>query len=202
MTHELKIAPKYFEYVKDWSKPFELRKNDRNYQPGDIVILKEFSIISGIYSGRQAIRKISYVLKNCPEYGLDKDYCIIGFAFEPIFEKLNEIDPIEAVSNTNKSSKEMLVEAGTKPIGLTREMLGIDKAVVAGRNKQRSIEDVKQYIASELEAEYQRGYLDGLQHLSHPAEKAKHNIIKCCLEDIMNTIDATPEELRKALEDL
>jgi predicted RNA-binding Zn-ribbon protein involved in translation (DUF1610 family) len=87
MTHELKIAPKYFEYVKDWSKPFELRKNDRNYQPGDIVILKEFSIISGIYSGRQAIRKISYVLKNCPEYGLDKDYCIIGFAFEPIADK-------------------------------------------------------------------------------------------------------------------
>lgn len=93
-----------------------------------------------------------------------------------------------------------MTEQSTKPIGLTREMLGIDQAVAAGRNK--SIEDVKDYIAKELEAEYQRGYLDGAQQLSRQTEKARHTIIKCCLEDIMRTLDATPEELQKALEDL
>ena len=84
MTHEIKILPKYFEKAKDWSKPFELRKDDRSYQLGDIVILKEFSYSEGIYTGRQAVRKISYILRDCPDYGLKDGYCIIGFAFEPI----------------------------------------------------------------------------------------------------------------------
>ena len=84
MTHEIKIRPEYFEKAKDWSKPFELRKDDRPYQLGDIVILKEFSYSEGIYTGRQAVRKISYILRDCPDYGLKDGYCIIGFAFEPI----------------------------------------------------------------------------------------------------------------------
>ena len=82
MTHELKIAPKYFEAVKNWTKPFEIRKDDRNYQVGDIVILKEFNLMSGIYSGRQIARKISYVLRHCPEYGLEQGFCVIGFRYE------------------------------------------------------------------------------------------------------------------------
>ena len=32
---------------------------------------------------RQAVRKISYILRDCPDYVLKDGYCIIGFAFEP-----------------------------------------------------------------------------------------------------------------------
>ncbi len=42
MTHELKIWPQYFCRVADGSKTFEVRENDRGFQPGDIVILKEW----------------------------------------------------------------------------------------------------------------------------------------------------------------
>jgi len=42
MIHELKIWPQYYARVKDGSKTFEIRENDRGYQPGDEVILKEF----------------------------------------------------------------------------------------------------------------------------------------------------------------
>jgi hypothetical protein len=42
MTHELKIWPQYYCRVKDGSKTFEVRTNDRGYQPGDTVILKEW----------------------------------------------------------------------------------------------------------------------------------------------------------------
>lgn len=42
MIHELKIWPQYYCRVADGSKTFELRKNDRGFQPGDIVVLREW----------------------------------------------------------------------------------------------------------------------------------------------------------------
>ena len=37
---ELKILPEYFEAVKSGKKTFELRKNDRDFCVGDILILR------------------------------------------------------------------------------------------------------------------------------------------------------------------
>lgn len=42
MTHELKTYPKYFQETIEGNKPFEIRKNDRNFQVGDVLILKEW----------------------------------------------------------------------------------------------------------------------------------------------------------------
>lgn len=42
MKHELKIWPQYYSRVADGSKNFEIRENDRGFQQGDSVILKEF----------------------------------------------------------------------------------------------------------------------------------------------------------------
>lgn len=43
MTHHLKIWPQYFCRVEDGSKTFEVRKNDRGFQPGDTVVLNEWN---------------------------------------------------------------------------------------------------------------------------------------------------------------
>ncbi len=51
MIYEQKILSKYFEAVLIYNEPFELRKNDRNFQVGDQVILKEYSEENG-YTGR------------------------------------------------------------------------------------------------------------------------------------------------------
>lgn len=75
-THELKILPKYFELVKKELKMFELRKNDRNYEVWDKVLLKEFE--NGEYTGRYMLFIITCVIKDCPEYGLMEGYCILG----------------------------------------------------------------------------------------------------------------------------
>jgi ASC-1-like (ASCH) protein len=42
MEHELKIYPKYFEDVILGKKTFEIRKNDRKYCVGDVLLLKEW----------------------------------------------------------------------------------------------------------------------------------------------------------------
>ena len=42
MKHELKIWPQYYCRVADGSKTFEVRENDRGFQPGDLVVLKEW----------------------------------------------------------------------------------------------------------------------------------------------------------------
>lgn len=41
-THELKLDTKFFDDVKSGKKNFEIRKNDRDYQVGDILKLKAF----------------------------------------------------------------------------------------------------------------------------------------------------------------
>lgn len=76
-THELKILPKYFHDVILENKNFELRKNDRDFNIGDKVVLMEY--IDGKYTGSTAIREIKYILKDCPEYGLKDGYCIFGW---------------------------------------------------------------------------------------------------------------------------
>ena len=42
MKHELKIWPQYYCRVANGSKTFEVRINDRGFQPGDTVVLHEF----------------------------------------------------------------------------------------------------------------------------------------------------------------
>lgn len=42
MRHELKIWPKYYRRVANGTKTFEVRNNDRGFQFGDTVCLKEW----------------------------------------------------------------------------------------------------------------------------------------------------------------
>ncbi|MNE84633.1 hypothetical protein D3C80_1815570 [compost metagenome] len=76
MIHELKTWPEHFENVWNLSKPFELRKNDRNYQLGDILILKEFEWQNQKYTGRVQNVEVTSILKNFK--GIEKGYCILG----------------------------------------------------------------------------------------------------------------------------
>ena len=41
MKHDLKILPEHFNAVADGRKPFEVRRNDWDYQVGDILHLRE-----------------------------------------------------------------------------------------------------------------------------------------------------------------
>lgn len=58
--HDLKILPEYFNAVINNTKNFEIRKNDRNYQVGDILVLNEYFPNQG-YSGKKVERIITYI---------------------------------------------------------------------------------------------------------------------------------------------
>ena len=40
--HELKLSTKYFKDVVDLKKTFEIRKNDRNFEVGDVLALSAY----------------------------------------------------------------------------------------------------------------------------------------------------------------
>ncbi len=75
MTHELKIHPQYFKDVFLNLKKVEIRKNDRNYQEGDILILNEWNPETQSYTGNQVKRKVTYIVKDVA--GLDPNYVIL-----------------------------------------------------------------------------------------------------------------------------
>lgn len=77
MIHHLKIAPCYYREVAAGRKSFELRKNDRNFKPGDSLILQEYSGALKRYTGREISCDVPYVLHG-GGLGLDKDYCILA----------------------------------------------------------------------------------------------------------------------------
>lgn len=73
--HELKIYPKYFNAVLDGSKTFEIRKNDRWFQVGDNILLREWDNIK--YSGRTIYAEITYILDD-KFIGLEDGYVALG----------------------------------------------------------------------------------------------------------------------------
>lgn len=87
MTHIKKIQAEYFYDILVGNKRFEIRKNDCNYQIGDRVKLVLYKGNKQVGQNNYIIVKITYILKDIPQYGLDQDYCIFGFR---ICEKMIE----------------------------------------------------------------------------------------------------------------
>lgn len=101
-THELKTWPIYFAAVRDGSKTFEVRKNDRDFAVGDVLRLREWSpaLVGGLYaddpnpsctSGRYVVfhprgytgltheMRVTYVLHG-GEFGIEAGFCVLGLA--------------------------------------------------------------------------------------------------------------------------
>ena len=80
-THVLKILPQYLEDCVSNGKRFEIRKNDRDYQIGDKLILKEW--VDGAFTGTYIERWIIYIHHGTGEFGLAKGYCVLGITDDP-----------------------------------------------------------------------------------------------------------------------
>ncbi len=77
-THDLKTWPRPFEAVIKWQKNFELRVNDRDFSTGDTLVLREYNPDKQIYTGRQTVRKITFILRG-GEWDLPAHLSILGW---------------------------------------------------------------------------------------------------------------------------
>lgn len=82
--HYLKTWPEYFQAIEDGSKTFEIRWNDRKFEVGDTLILKEFVMTwdhrRGEYTGRQSMQVVTYILDGGKEgrLGIAAGYVVMG----------------------------------------------------------------------------------------------------------------------------
>jgi hypothetical protein len=98
-THELKIWPQFFKPVSEGRANFQLRKNDRDYQEGDLLRLREWKLplttddgkggqtIEGHYTGREVLVKVTYIMRVF-DFGewpppVNPDYVIMGTSLVP-----------------------------------------------------------------------------------------------------------------------
>lgn len=78
MTHKLKTWPEYFARISNGDKTFEVRKNDRDFQTGDVLWLKEFDPKTGTYTGNELTTTVTYILHG-GKFGIEQDTVVMGF---------------------------------------------------------------------------------------------------------------------------
>lgn len=99
--HLLKTDPEVFQSSWDELKAFELRKNDRDFRPGDRLRLLE-TLHSGedmakgkplVYTARSIEAVVDYILHG-PKYGLQEGWVIMSVAIEDISDEEDK-DPAD-----------------------------------------------------------------------------------------------------------
>lgn len=89
ITHRVKLHPKYFDRIRSGQKRFEIRKNDRDYQVGDMLSMYPY-LGPGIQWGvkenqpEDILAVITYMTTAYQQDG----YCVLGI--DPVDEKQAE----------------------------------------------------------------------------------------------------------------
>ena len=78
-VHELKTWEKYFDQVADLQKTFEARENDRDFQEGDILVLRKFNPVLQQYDPiePELYFRVGSVLYG-PDFGVQEGWCVMS----------------------------------------------------------------------------------------------------------------------------
>lgn len=76
-THHLEIWPEYFLPVTTGDKTFELRRDDRGFAVGDVLVLEEFDPATKSHTGRRCCARVTYI-KHGGTIGLADDHVIMA----------------------------------------------------------------------------------------------------------------------------
>jgi hypothetical protein len=78
-VHELKTWPEFFSAILDGRKPFEIRENDRDFDVGDVLHLREWEPDRCAYTGRETRVRVTYFVGR-GAWGLPPNLCVMGIA--------------------------------------------------------------------------------------------------------------------------
>ena len=117
MKHiEKKCLPEYYQAVRKRIKTFEIRKDDSDYEVGDILELYEWD--GEKYTGHKIARQITYILRNAEQYGLQDGYCIL--AIQPIGWDDTEYTTSGQLVVQNGKVNEHIINTGAMTISFGR----------------------------------------------------------------------------------
>ena len=77
-THYLKTWPAPFEQVWNGRKTFEIRKDDRGFEVGDTLRLREYVLDADAYTGREVRVHVTYIARDA--WGLPHDLVVMGWS--------------------------------------------------------------------------------------------------------------------------
>ncbi len=84
MEHMLKCWPEHYAAIERGAKTCELRLNDRPYQVGDTLLLREFEPLNASYTGQQLRVKVTHILNG--GVWLSPGYIAMSITVDPIRE--------------------------------------------------------------------------------------------------------------------
>lgn len=76
-VHDLKCWPEPYDGLRWGRKTWELRKDDRGYAVGDILVLREWLQTEQEYTGSAVARRVTYLMRG-PAFGLPDGYVIMS----------------------------------------------------------------------------------------------------------------------------
>jgi hypothetical protein len=79
--HDLKTWPQYYQAIIDGLKTFDIRKDDRGFQVGDELLLREYKPDKQQYTGRQLLVKVTYVTRG-GQWGIPEGLVILAIKVE------------------------------------------------------------------------------------------------------------------------
>ena len=82
--HELKCWPEGFQALIDGRKPFEVRKDDRGFQVGDTLHLREYQPVSDTYTGRETDVRVTYILHGVNDGPIRFHTWMVVMGIEPL----------------------------------------------------------------------------------------------------------------------
>jgi hypothetical protein len=76
--HVLKTWPVPFQAIWEGAKLFEFRKDDRGYEVGDELVLREWSPETEFFTGRVVYATVTYLLRE--KFGLPEGFVIMSLS--------------------------------------------------------------------------------------------------------------------------
>lgn len=136
-NHELKTRPVYFEEVRTGVKTFEFRRDDRGFEVGDVLVLREWITVGDVlmgrewtepgYTGRVVQRKVTSILRTYDGLGVPPGFVVMSIG--PM---------LESELATEMAAK---LGAGTPFPEVFEELERIERAAVNGESIRKTIID-------------------------------------------------------------
>jgi len=148
--HVLKTWINPFQAMWDGRKLFELRKNDRDFQVGDVLELHEYDPVTTNYSGRKLDVIVTFLLLG-GQFGLPSDLCVMSVAPERDAPRGGQADIVVRLRYEiiqESTTEKRLDEAADE---IERLRAGLERAAKALKWAYDKAPDVDTYLLTVME---------------------------------------------------